>query len=199
MDSAAKLKTMSLDEKDPVIRGEYLLRYYRLTTIQGMSFDSSFYKKMVLLIPVNSSLWFFNNYETFDQNIIHPRGKSFVDSVKEYHPSRELRAFLFFQTAMESQYKMDENEVRKNYVRLKEDFSDIWYAKIADRFIVSKMNVKRNTQISDFIFKDINDSTTTYSKSSLLGKIYLLDFWATWCLPCVNEIPYLQKAYDKYH
>ena len=25
------------------------------------------------------------------------------------------------------------------------------------------------------------------------------DFWASWCLPCLKEIPYLKKAYEKYN
>ena len=39
---------------------------------------------------------------------------------------------------------------------------------------------------------------TLFSLSTLKGKLVLIDFWATWCSPCMEEQPVLKTLYDTY-
>jgi thiol-disulfide isomerase/thioredoxin len=53
------------------------------------------------------------------------------------------------------------------------------------------------TKFPDFDEKDL--AGHKLSVSQFKGKVVLVDFWGTWCPPCVMELPALKQTYDKYH
>ena len=51
-------------------------------------------------------------------------------------------------------------------------------------------------QVPDVSFKLLDG--TELSLAGLRGKVVLLDFWATWCGPCLDESPQLKKVYAEF-
>jgi thiol-disulfide isomerase/thioredoxin len=49
---------------------------------------------------------------------------------------------------------------------------------------------------SDLTYRTLDD--TPQQLSSNKGQVVFLDFWGTWCVQCVAEMPTVQKLYDHY-
>ena len=57
---------------------------------------------------------------------------------------------------------------------------------------IEKLNAQK---APEFTLKDLKGNPVALS--SMKGKVVLLNFWATWCPPCVAEMPELNKLYKK--
>lgn len=45
----------------------------------------------------------------------------------------------------------------------------------------------------------IGATTATFKgPADYRGKVTLVNLWATWCIPCITEMPTIQKLYDRY-
>ena len=49
----------------------------------------------------------------------------------------------------------------------------------------------------DFSLKDLSGQTVSLSDLLAEGPV-LLDFWATWCGPCIKELPFIQNLHEEF-
>jgi thiol-disulfide isomerase/thioredoxin len=50
--------------------------------------------------------------------------------------------------------------------------------------------------LQDFRAEDLKGRV--WDLERMKGQVVLIDFWATWCPPCIEELPYLKTAYQRH-
>jgi thiol-disulfide isomerase/thioredoxin len=125
----------------------------------------------------------------------------FMERMIKEHAHPNVRAELLFEQLRYAQSQMDNSKYKITYYILINELgkTDIG-TKVKNTYKPSleEFRIVTGKTIPDFSFVSIDNPNQTFTNKNLEGKIYLIDFWATWCVPCVAGIPYLHKAYEKY-
>ncbi|GLX79742.1 hypothetical protein tinsulaeT_30820 [Thalassotalea insulae] len=130
-----------------------------------------------------------NQADTLDQKVQHFLSDNPNDDAKA-----ELLMILAYSYRRGEMYE----QYDKYYQMLLADYAHV---KNFERFktILQPKSLPIGQPSPEFAIKDITDPDTSYNKASFANKVYLLDFWATWCVPCIKEMPDLHQAYSKYN
>ncbi|MFA5512105.1 MAG: redoxin domain-containing protein [Candidatus Kapaibacterium sp.] len=156
----------------------------------------------VLEIDVNSSIWkipvtYYNFVfaEILSGNIENPE---YVYKVLESNQSDEVKSGALGILTMYCHYN-ELTELKKHYYKiLQEDYKHTKEAKRIKFEIGDDRNIMTGKSVPYFELKNLDDTTQTVTPESLKGKFVLVDIWGTWCMPCLQEIPYLVEAYEKF-
>jgi len=160
----------------------------------------SIYNEIIKILPLEDPLWAaeaMSASNIFIQALGSEDARQhFLDNYKKI-PHKKVRAGLLVKLGLYAKREGDQVMQAGIFNELKTEYDDV---KGID-YYVDQLNpdlgIAKGKYVPDFEIKNI-DGDKTISNKKLLGKTYLIDFWATWCAPCVEEMPNLHAVYEKY-
>lgn len=78
------------------------------------------------------------------------------------------------------------------FVNVKLNQAKMWFSN------PSSIETSERVTISDFDWNLVDNNGKTVNFQEMEGNIILVNFWATWCPPCVAEMPSLNNLYKDY-
>jgi thiol-disulfide isomerase/thioredoxin len=85
---------------------------------------------------------------------------------------------------------------RELYDQFSDEAKDSYYGKVVAAEIYP--SGRPGDKMSDFTHTDANGTKQSFSSICKNNRYVILDFWASWCVPCRREIPNLKSIYAKH-
>lgn len=143
--------------------------------------------------------------DSIDKNVDSVLYKRYKDSVSYYNKKRDTAIANFINTHKEAFASLIfySNEVnRLNYVPMLKDLFKTLSPELRNREEgIRVRNILYPRLKKGDTYFDINQTDTSgnfYRLSDYKEKIILLDFWASWCAPCIDKFKELIPIYEKY-
>jgi len=212
LSSGRSLKTFSFDwsgvlkdirtslktERSPLLRDQLVIQYLELARMAAEGIDTTFLRAKISQVSPTSLAWVYYGSVALKSKSFHPLAEGYLNRILEEHPSRSFRAMLLFRLCSSAKYEGRVDESSKLFYRLVNEYGETPAGAGAKSLLRPDTKIHPGVSIPEFSFSSVQDSSIRYTKETFAGKYFLLDFWATWCSPCVKEMEFLHKAYERF-
>jgi len=200
-DAVASWKGRLDKERDGAVRQALFIGLLDLGKLGSAEVDRSTARKALAEIPPDSPLWelapWYLLFDTINLAGGMAEHAAYFDKAVTANPSRGVKALTLEQAYNEAMSRKDLVRAKAYYQRLTGEFGDLLAGqRVKARPPESKFAAGR--VMPAFSFDSLDDPKLKLTNETFKGEAYLVDFWATWCAPCVAEMDNLHKLRAKY-
>jgi thiol-disulfide isomerase/thioredoxin len=109
---------------------------------------------------------------------------------------QKIRDWMKATAIIEEMKKVSDKQMLKNFSTTIGTIKTLAYKKALNKTLAILLKFGKGDMASDFAASDLNGNTVMLS--SLKGKVIYVDLWATWCGPCLAEMPHYEELKEKY-